>query len=62
MPYVFTEYAGSAGGRWMKAEQSVDQRRFSGAVGTQKADGSPIERAIQPLQDRAGSQPNLQVI
>jgi hypothetical protein len=46
----------------MKSQQRIDQRGFSGAVGTEQADGVPLQLSCEPIEHGAASQPDLQSI
>ena len=48
--------------RRMKSQQSVDQRGFSRAVGTEQPDGITLQLSCEPVQHGAGSKPNFQPI
>src|SRR5688572_28437684 len=52
----------SAGRSLMKAEQSVDERSFAGAVGTEQADGCATQIAAQVLQDLPATKRNAEAM
>ena len=59
---VFAEDAGGAGGGLVEAEQGVDERRLSGAVGAKQADGAAGERAIQFFENGSLAEADFEIV
>src|ERR1700733_15025287 len=60
--HVIPQHASRSGGRRVEAEKGIDERRFTGAVGTQQANRAPPQRASQVLQNVALAKANRKAL